>query len=94
MIVDDFNFAGVALSPYETDAPLLVYPDAVLALSIPSKQLQPIPGNCLQVRQSRRAVDHREFSHCGTLDALKAQHPLADKQRLRVLRTKGLDHYE
>ena len=28
------QFVGVALSPHETDAPLLVDPDAVLALSV------------------------------------------------------------
>jgi len=56
MIIDDLHFIGAARGPYETDAPFLVDPDAVLSLSITSKQLQPIAGNCLQVRQRGRAV--------------------------------------
>lgn len=85
MIVDDLYFVGATLGPHEADAPLLVDPDAVLALSVTSKQLQPIPGNCLQVRQGGRAVNHLKFSRRCPLKALKAQHPLAVKQRFCVL---------
>ncbi len=85
MIIHDLHFVGATLGPYETDAPLLVDPDAVLSLSVTSKQLQAITGNCLQVRQRGRAVNHLKFSHRCPLEALKAQHPPAVKQRFRVL---------
>jgi len=85
MIIDNLNFVGVALSPHETDTPLLVDPDAVLALSVTSKLLQMIPWNRLQVREARRVTNHFKFPHCCSLEALKTQHPLSFKQRLRVL---------
>jgi hypothetical protein len=84
MIVDNLDFFGAALDPHETDAPLLVDPDAVLALSAPSKELQPISGNCPQIRQRGRAIYHRKLSQRRPLDALKAQHPLPMEQRVRV----------
>lgn len=85
MIVDNLNFVGAALGPHETDAPLLVDPDAVLALSVTSKLLQTIPWNRLQVREARSVFNHLKFPHRGPLEALKTQHALAVKQRLRVL---------
>jgi hypothetical protein len=85
VIVDNLNFMRVSIGPHETDSPLLIDPDAVLAPSVPSKQLQPIPGNCLQVRQSGCAINHLKFSHRHPLEARKPQYPLAVKERSRVL---------
>jgi len=85
MVIDNLNFVGVALGPYETDPPLLVDADAVLAFSVTSKQLQPIPWNRLQVREARSVTNHLKFPHRCPLDALKSQYALAVKQRVRVL---------
>jgi len=85
MIINDLNLVCATLDPHETDSPLLVDPDAVLASSFTSKQFQPIPGNRLQVRQAGRALKLFEFSHCYALDALKARNSPAVKQGLRVL---------
>ena len=85
MIVDNLNFVGAALSPHEADAPLLVDPDAVLTRSVTSKVLQTIPWNRLQVREARSIANHLKFPHRRPLEALKAQYPLAVKQRFRVL---------
>lgn len=53
MIVDDFNQAGtdVALVPDKTDAPLVVDPDAVLALPVAGQPFKAIAG------QSRKVSD-------------------------------------
>ena len=32
MVISDFHVKGIALVPFETDPPLIVYPDAVLLL--------------------------------------------------------------
>jgi hypothetical protein len=85
MIVDNLYFVCITLGPYETDSPLLVDSDAVLALSVTSKQLQSIPGNCLQVRQAACALNLFEFSYSYALDALKARDSPAIEQCLRVL---------
>jgi hypothetical protein len=34
MIINNFDVHGISVSPFETDAPLLVYPNAVLPFSI------------------------------------------------------------
>jgi hypothetical protein len=31
VVVDDLDFVGIAIQPFETDSPLVVHPDAVLA---------------------------------------------------------------
>jgi hypothetical protein len=51
MIVDDFNQAGtdVALAPDETDAPLFVDPDAVLALPVAGQPFKAIAGQSREV---------------------------------------------
>ena len=79
MIVDNLNFVGAALGPHETDAPLLVDPDAVLALSVTSKLLQTIPWNRLQVREARSVANHFKSPHRRPLEAPKAQHALSFK---------------
>jgi len=42
VIVDNLDVVGVAVSPAETDAPLVVNPDAVLTRTIPAQLLEPI----------------------------------------------------
>jgi hypothetical protein len=71
MIVDNLNFVGAALGPHETDAPLLVDSDAMLAFSATSKRLQPIPWDGLQVREARGVANHLKFSHRCPLEALE-----------------------
>jgi len=85
MIVDNLNFAGAALGPHKTYAPLLVDSDTVLALSVTAKALQSISGNRLQVRERGRSSNHLQLSHRHLLKAPKARHSFAIKQCLRVL---------
>jgi hypothetical protein len=42
VVVDDFNVVGVAVNPAETDAPLIVDADAVLAFALALQGFQPI----------------------------------------------------
>jgi hypothetical protein len=44
MIVDDLDIMGVAVTPSEANAPLVVDSDAVLPFAIPGEPLQPITG--------------------------------------------------
>jgi hypothetical protein len=44
MVIDDLDVQGVTVTPPETDPPLLVDPDAVLALSIALQSLELIRG--------------------------------------------------
>ena len=49
MIINDLYFHGTRLSPNEADAVLVVYANAVLALTTGTKALQPIPGRYTQI---------------------------------------------
>ena len=51
MVVDDFHIAGVAVSPHEADAILIIDSDAVLALALAVQSLQPVSGRNVQIIQ-------------------------------------------
>jgi hypothetical protein len=57
MIIYNFNFAGVSASPYKTDSPLLVNPDAMLPLSLALQSFQPISRRNHQIFQPDGSVD-------------------------------------
>jgi hypothetical protein len=44
MIIDYFDIVRISIIPFETDSPLLVDPDAVLAFSIPLQRFEPVSG--------------------------------------------------
>jgi hypothetical protein len=56
MIVDDFNvgWACLAFVPPKADAPLVIYSDAPLALSIADEFFQPVTTQGGQVPKTRR----------------------------------------
>jgi len=58
MIIDDFHVIGTAVRPSETDAPLLVDADRVLALPISRQLLQPIAWRRAQVPHIGRRVQY------------------------------------
>ncbi len=49
MIINNLNFVGVVIAPYEADAPLIVYPNTILAFAIATQRLKPITGCDSQV---------------------------------------------
>jgi hypothetical protein len=67
MIVHNLDFKGIRTSPAETNAPLLVDPNAVLPLAIAAKGLQAIAGNGSKIGQyrSRLNVVKLPFRHDG-----------------------------
>ncbi len=46
MVIDDLNVFGAvsSLRPFETDAPLLINPNAVLASPVAGQGFQPVAG--------------------------------------------------
>jgi hypothetical protein len=42
MVIDDMNIVTISFTPFETDPPLGIDPDAVLAFSISFKGLKPV----------------------------------------------------
>jgi hypothetical protein len=43
VIIRDLHLVGIASIPAEADAPLLVYPDAVVSSTLARELLKPIP---------------------------------------------------
>jgi hypothetical protein len=92
VIIDDLYLVSVALSPLETDAPLIVDSDAVLTLTVTVQFLQAIAGRDTQVLQRLRVVQHYELATGGVLDTLKAWTALAVEERFRVFAPERLYH--
>ena len=60
MIVDDFDFVGIAVSPNEADAPPAVDPDAVLALAVSGELLEAVAWGEPEILESLSVVEHAE----------------------------------
>jgi hypothetical protein len=71
MIVDDLEVICVAISPNEANPPLIVDPDAVLALPIRSKVLQPIARWCPEITEASGVLDLHELSVCHLDDVVR-----------------------
>lgn len=56
MVIHDLNVVRVAVSPPETDPPLVVDPNAVLTFPVSCQFFQPIPGWDSQVLDRLRGI--------------------------------------
>jgi len=56
VIVDNLDIVGIAVVPAKTEPPLVVDANAVLALSVGSQWLQPVPGRACHVSQDHCTV--------------------------------------
>jgi hypothetical protein len=93
VIVDNLNVISIAGAPSETDAPLVVDPDAVLAGSIAFQRFEPIARRDAQEIQSRRSIDLQQFSMRNSLHVgRKASAMLAQEEPFRLPVRKALDH--
>jgi hypothetical protein len=85
VVVDDLDILRSIRGPNETDTPLVIDPDAVLAFPIALEGLQAIAWGYPQVVQRRRPVELLEFAQGGTFHADPAPDPSPEKQGLRIL---------
>jgi hypothetical protein len=82
MIIDDFNFVTVAITPNKTDSPLIVDPSRVLPFTITSQRLQLIPGRSRQNVQLCGCVKLEQFPDGNALDRAKTLAVLVMKKLL------------
>jgi hypothetical protein len=61
VVVDEFDVPGAAGTPGETEAPLVVDADAVLAGAVADQLLQAVAGGYPQVVDALGGVDENEF---------------------------------
>jgi len=71
VIVGDLNLEGVALPPDEANPPLVVDPNAVLALTISKEFLEAISRRNAQVCQGTRCLQNPKFDVGPTLDVTR-----------------------
>jgi hypothetical protein len=93
MIVNDLNVRRVTVTPPETDPPLLVNPDAVLAFAIAFQGLELIRAWNKKVLQISSRIQLLQLHQRPLLNvARKPLGVLATPDSLSLLATKGLDH--
>lgn len=71
MIVHDLYIPGIAVTPDEADAPLIVDANAVLPASVATKGLQPVAGRDSQVIETASSVDCNQLRPGSGLDLLR-----------------------
>jgi len=92
MIIHDLDVVSVALSPHETDPPLIVDSNAMLTLTVAVKLLQAVAGRDAQVLQRLCVVQHGHLATRGALDILKTRAAPAVEERFRVFAAERLYH--
>lgn len=80
MVVNDFDVVGIAIAPRETDAPLVIDPDAVRSGPVTPQRFQMIPRWHLQVFQPFRLMKVQQLAACRALNRLKAPDELILEQ--------------
>ncbi len=93
MIVDDFDVVRIAISPPKANSPLVVDPDAVLALSVAAEFLQSIARRNSQITKRSGRLEDEELPQRGSLQLYReASQPLATQHSFGVPISEGLDH--
>ena len=93
MIVDDLDVVCVGSEPSETDAPLIVDSDAVLASPVSGEFLKAIRGRNAEVEEAGRGIKHDEFAKGNSLKVRRhSANPLPFEKALGVGVAKAADH--
>jgi hypothetical protein len=56
VIIDNLDFEGVIVFPFEADSPLLIDPNTVQPFAISFERFKTIAGRCLEIIQVLRVV--------------------------------------
>lgn len=93
MVIDNLDFMNIAIAPNETNTPLVVDPDAVLARSVPSQRLQPVTGRLAYILQPLGNVQCPQFalSNTGNLGGKAFRH-VAPEDDARRFSTEAFYH--
>jgi hypothetical protein len=44
VVINDFDVFGIAVPPFKTDSPLIVYPDTPLTFTVAGQLFEPVGG--------------------------------------------------
>lgn len=92
MVIDKLNFISMAVAPCKTDAPLIIYADAALTLSIAAQRFESISRQRRKGSDVGSSVQHVELPKGLTLDGLEAADGFPPEKTLCVGATEGPNH--
>jgi len=92
MIIDNFHVMEMAVTPDETDSPLIVDANGVLAFPISPQGFQLVSGRRRQDAKFRSSVQLKQFAESDPLECTKALGPMIMKKRFGFLAAETLDH--
>lgn len=61
MIINNLNIPGLVISPYKTNAPLIVDTNAALSFSIAAQRFQTITGRSAQIVQPYGRIKRKQL---------------------------------
>jgi hypothetical protein len=93
MVINNLDISGLAADPFETDTPLVIDADAILACSISPELLESVAGNGRQVLQIFCAIEVKQFAASSALDIRRQiSRNLPVENLFGFFRRKSLDH--
>jgi hypothetical protein len=92
MVINYLDIVSVAPVPTETESPLIIDPNAVLALARAAQFFEPIARRNPQVLDRSGIVQHDELTTSGLFDSAKTCGTSPIEERLGVLASKRSDH--
>lgn len=81
VVISDFYMERISFFPNETNPPLIVYPDAVLARPFLLKSFEMVAPVNRKHPKVRRSIEHQEFAASHPLDRLKSEYGLIVEYR-------------
>ena len=72
MIIHNFDIMRIFIAPGETDSPLVVDANTVLADPVPPEYLQPVPANCREIGQAGCRLQPAQTLACLILNGPEA----------------------
>ncbi len=90
MIVDNFHVFHITIVPNETDPPLIIDANAMLAKSITLQSFESVAGRYTQLAQRLCSMQHPQLPQCNPLNIMgqfARKLTLKDLCRFRILET-------
>jgi hypothetical protein len=93
VVVDDFDVVRISAGPAETEAPLVVDADAVLARPVAHQLLETVGRWNTEVEKTSRSVEHEEFPQSDSLEVRwQPADPLSLEEAFGVDVPEAADH--
>jgi hypothetical protein len=93
VIIHDFYLVRVALAPNETNTPLIVDPNTMLACPVSAQAFQPIARRRSQIAEPRGEMQLVQLSPCDALNRLKPPHRFSLEEAFGIRAAEGANHH-